>query len=321
MADPAPRRTVSVILLLAGCGLVTGAARAQCPEEPPLQNYTGAGEVVCPCFVAGEQAGAVFNLPAAVFPIEILRVGIGWGSQFGGNPQQLEEAIHIYPAGLPNPGTPLFSLPGPALNDGVINEFDLEPLPGEIVVTASPFSVTLEFMNDQGPFAPSVVHDGNGCQAGSNLVKTESGAWFSACSLGVSGDWVFFVVYRPAICGGSGRTPDGLTVPGTPLRMARIGTSQLLLQWSPSCSLADDDYAIYEGTIGTWYSHNVQKTCTTSGQTSFIVSSPGAQSRYYLVVPHDDDADVEGSYGVDGEGNERPRGTAPCPYTQETGCP
>jgi hypothetical protein len=31
----------------------------ECPEEPPLQNYTGSGTTVCPCFVPGEQAGAV----------------------------------------------------------------------------------------------------------------------------------------------------------------------------------------------------------------------------------------------------------------------
>jgi hypothetical protein len=313
-----PGRFLRIALLVVAPALLATAVRAQCPEEPPFQNYTGAGEVVCPCFVAGEQAGAVFTLPAAVFPIEILRVGIGWGSQFGGNPQQLEEAIHIYPAGLPDPGTPIFSLPGPALTDGAINEFDLEPLPGEIIVTSSPFSVTLEFMNDQSTFAPSVVHDGNGCQAGKNLVKVESGAWFSACTLGVSGDWVFYVVYRLTTCGGSGRIPDGLTVPGAPLRMSRVGASQLLLQWSPSCSSADDDYAIYEGTIGSYYSHNVQKACSTNHQTSFVVSSPGLASRYYLVVPHD--GEVEGSYGVDRQDNERPQGTAPC-RPQQVGCP
>src|SRR5258705_11719305 len=113
-------------ILLIPCLLALSAdADAQCPAQPPLQNWTGGGQVVCPCFVPGERAGAVLNLPPAVFPIEILRVGIWWGSQFGGSPDTLEQAIRIYGAGLPNPGAPIFSLDGPQPTDGVINEFNL----------------------------------------------------------------------------------------------------------------------------------------------------------------------------------------------------
>ena len=174
-----------------------------CPEEPPLQNYTGGGSVVCPCFVDGEQAGAILDAPADHYPIEILRVGIGWGSQFGSAPQSLEEAIHIYAAGLPNPGTPVYSLLGPVLTDGVINEFDLEPLPGEITIDSGPFTVTLEFANSNAgdPSAPSMVHDGNGCQSGKNVVFAIPGGWYDACLLGVTGDWVVYVIYRQVNCG------------------------------------------------------------------------------------------------------------------------
>src|SRR5262245_63721763 len=49
-----------------------------------------------PCFAPGEQAGVVFTAPAAHYPLEILRVGIAWGSQSGGAPSSLEQAIHIY---------------------------------------------------------------------------------------------------------------------------------------------------------------------------------------------------------------------------------
>jgi hypothetical protein len=174
-----------------------------CPEEDPLQNYTGGGTVVCPCFVAGEEAGAVLQAPAEHYPIEILRVGIGWGSMYGGTGQTLEQAIHIYAAGLPNPGSPIFTLEGPALYDGYVNEFDLEPLPGEITIDSGPFTVTLEFMNDNAgdPYAPSMVHDGNGCQAGKNVVYAIPGGWYSACALGVTGDWVVYAIYRQVNCG------------------------------------------------------------------------------------------------------------------------
>ena len=178
------------------------ASAQECPEEPPLQNYTGQGEVVCPCFVIGEEAGAVFTVPAEHLPIEILRVGIGWGSVFGGTPQQVEEAIHIYGAGLPNPGVPIFTLEGPQMTDGFINEFNLEPIPGDIVANTSPFTVTLEFANQNAgnPFAPSVIHDGNGCQPGKNVIFAIPGGWLDGCAAGVTGDWVFYAIYRRVDC-------------------------------------------------------------------------------------------------------------------------
>jgi hypothetical protein len=185
---------------LVATGLV--AIAGECPEEPPVQNYTGAGNVVCPCFVAGERAGAVLQAPSQHYPIEILRVGIGWGSQFGGAPAQIEEAIRIYGAGLPNPGSPIFSLEGPQLMDGFINTFNLEPIPGEIVIDSGPFTVALEFANANAgnPFAPSTVHDGNGCQPGKNVIFAIPGGWLDGCAAGLSGDWVVFVVYRQVDC-------------------------------------------------------------------------------------------------------------------------
>jgi len=190
----------TVVSLIAALSIYPmGIALAQCPEEPPLQNYTGSGAVVCPCFIPGEEAGVILDVPPEMYPIEILRVGIGWGSLYGSTPQSLEDAIHIYEGGLPNPGSPVFSLFGPLLTDGAINVFDLEPSPGEVIINSGPFTVTLQFLNSNAgdPYAPSAVHDGNGCQPGKNVVYAVPGGWFDACALGVTGDWVFFVVYRP----------------------------------------------------------------------------------------------------------------------------
>lgn len=177
------------------------AALAQCPAEVTVQGFTGSGRVVCPCFVPGEEAGAVFTAPLNEYPLEILRVGIAWGSQFGGTPSSLEQALHVYAGAPPNPGSPVFTLEGPVLNDGAINQFDLAPLPGEIRIDSGPFAVTLEFRNANAGniFAPSVVSDGNGCQAGRNVVRLDTGSWSDACALGVTGDWVIFVVYRPCV--------------------------------------------------------------------------------------------------------------------------
>jgi len=199
---PLSHRRAPLAAMLAALAVLPSAVRATCPEEPPVQNHTGGGQTVCPCFIAGEEAGSVLLAPVAHYPIEILRVGIGWGSQFGGSPQQQEAAVNVYGAGLPNPGAPISSLPGPVLSDGFINEYNLEPLAGEIVVSSGPFTVTLEFLNENAGnfFAPSVVHDGNGCQPGKNVIFAIPGGWMDGCAAGLSGDWVFYAVYRPVNC-------------------------------------------------------------------------------------------------------------------------
>ncbi len=206
-----PPRLLTALLRLQAClllGLALSPSRPSaaqdCPAQP-LQVADGQARVTCPCFITGERAGVVLEAPAEDYPIEILRVDVGWVSAFGGSPQSLERAIRIYAGGLPDPGDPIFSLDGPVLNDGFINAFDLAPLPGEIIIDSGPFTVTLEFLNSNAsnPFAGSVVHDGNGCQPGVNVVFAIPGGWTDACTLGVTGDWIIAVTYRSVTC------PDG----------------------------------------------------------------------------------------------------------------
>lgn len=301
-----------VTLPLVVVGALAAPVVAQCPTEPPLANWTGGGSVACACFVAGEEAGSVFNLPPEDFPIEITAIGIGYGSQIGGQPQALEQSIHVYGAGLPNPGAPIFSLDGPQLFDGVINEFDIDILPGSLVVDSGPFTVTLEFFEDNvgDPFKGTAVHDGNGCQFGKNVIRTDTGSWIDACGAGLSGDWVFTVTYRPLTCGpalAGGEVPDGAVVPGTQLTLDKFG-GNLLLSWGSSCSLDDDDYAIYEGAIGSYYSHG-SRLCSSGGATASILLPP-ADSSYFLIVPQNPES--EGSYGRTSLGTERPPGGGPC---------
>jgi len=208
-------RAVLILVVLSSL-CITGAASAQCIEENAL-HFTGPGQVVCPCFVPNEEAGAIFTLPPSEYPLQILRVGIGWASQFGGAPTSLENAINIYNAGLPNPGAPVYSLPGPQLTDGFINEFDLEAQLGMVRINSGTFTVTLNFLNQNNGdiFAPSVIHDGNGCQAGKNVVFADPGIWFDACLLGVTGDWIFYVVYQ-TLQGIGVATPSMVDLDGVP---------------------------------------------------------------------------------------------------------
>jgi hypothetical protein len=224
---------IAFVVLLVGARV--DPVRGQgCTGNTPLQNFTGGGQVACPCFVTGEQAGAVFTAEASHYPIEIVAVGIGWGSQFGGAPQSLEQAIHIYEAGLPNPGTPIFSLVAPLLNDGFINAFDISAIPGNKIVLSGSFTIALEFANANSGdiFAPTMVHDGNGCQSGKNVVKAVPGGWFNACALGVSGDWVVTVTYRCLAWSDAGEMtlsnrPDRLLVHPNPFAARSLVTFDL----------------------------------------------------------------------------------------------
>lgn len=182
-----------------------------------MQVYTGAGSVTCPCFVAGEEAGTVITgIPAGDFPIEITKIGIGWGSQSGGAPATVEDNIRIYGAGLPNPssGGILYQFDAPQMIDGFINEFNVEGQgPGAVIVNSQPFTVTLKFFNSNNtpPFGPSMVHDGNGITPGRNVVFAAPplAGWWDAQTLGLSGDWVVFIKYKANCSPGGGN-------PGTP---------------------------------------------------------------------------------------------------------
>jgi hypothetical protein len=188
----------AAVFLLAAAGW---ALAEDCPTEPARQNSTYGGRTACPCFNINEEAGAVFPVPIEHFPIEVLRIGVGWGSLFGGNPPQVEQALHIYNGQLPYPGEPVFTMPGPNMVDGVVNEFDIEAL-GSFFVQSPPVAATLQFqVSNAGDFyAPTMVHDGNGCLSGMNLIKAIPGGWMDACNAGITGDWVFHLIYRQVNC-------------------------------------------------------------------------------------------------------------------------
>ena len=115
----------------------------------------------------------------------------------------------------------------------------------------------------------------------------------------------------------AGRVPDGMGVPGFPLTLARGTDDDIVLTWSPSCAAGDTDYEVYEGTVGSFYSH-AALFCSTGGSTTWTLTpSPG--DRYYIVVPANDGA--EGSYGVDDQGQQRPGGENRCLPPAAAACP
>jgi hypothetical protein len=110
-----------------------------------------------------------------------------------------------------------------------------------------------------------------------------------------------------------GRIPPTLHV-----NKSIITPGDLTLVWSGSCSEGASDYGIYEGTIGSWFSHTT-KDCHDNPPALTEEVTPAAGSDYYLVVPLNDAE--EGSYGLATSG-ERPPGAAQCkPVQTLTVCP
>jgi hypothetical protein len=110
-------------------------------------------------------------------------------------------------------------------------------------------------------------------------------------------------------CGeGCGRVAEDLLWGGIPLRVEKAEAGTITLTWSASCLVTDQDYAVYEGTLGNFYNHE-DRFCTTNGdlRKTFM---PREDSAYYLIVPRD--SGKEGSYGVDDIGFERPQGVSSC---------
>ena len=198
-----------------------GAAQT-CPEEPLVQHWSITPQDVASVgFIAGEEWGAVFDapeIPASHFPIEILRVGFGWGSAplpppCGSGTPSTEEAIKIYSGDIANPGPLQFEIADPLLSDGCINEFDLEVIPNgpglDRIIMAPPFMTTIELANAPNIFTgPGPIRDQAGCIPGKNVIVCNGGicnGFTDACTLGCilcpGGNWKVHVVYRQVNCG------------------------------------------------------------------------------------------------------------------------
>jgi hypothetical protein len=106
----------------------------------------------------------------------------------------------------------------------------------------------------------------------------------------------------------AGEVPDG-SGGSVALTVTPAAGGQITLAWGASCAGTDNDYAVYEGTLGTPPTTHVPITCSTAGATTWTFT-PSAGNRYYYVVPRN--AVTEGSYGARSDGAPRPPSTAAC---------
>jgi hypothetical protein len=100
-------------------------------------------------------------------------------------------------------------------------------------------------------------------------------------------------------------------LPGSlvPLLVSRSATpGSIDLSWGASCRPGVAAYAVHEGAIGTWYSHEARQ-CTAGGTLSTTLA-PFGGDRYYLIAPIA--GGFTGSLGTSSAGTERPDGIASC---------
>ncbi|MEM7247780.1 MAG: ThuA domain-containing protein [Acidobacteriota bacterium] len=114
----------------------------------------------------------------------------------------------------------------------------------------------------------------------------------------------------------------GATGPGripTTMTLGRAPSGMLQVSWEPSACIGSRDHAIFEGAVGDWSSHR-SLACSDTGDDMQELVMPTFGDRYYLVVPVNDE--VEGSYGLDSFGNERPASAdGACRATRSLSCP
>jgi hypothetical protein len=141
----------------------------------------------------------------------------------------------------------------------------------------------------------------------------------------VASNGAAYSLFEPLLGWPTSSGVDGLSLLPNPGRVPatilvnKAGGGDLTISWSSSCSQGAEDYGIYEGTIGVWYSHTAID-CSDLGSNLSETITPAAGNTYYLVVARH--AYEEGSYGADWLGAERPVGAAVCvPTRVVSSCP
>ncbi len=185
---PVSACSIRVAIALGVIALIAAPLQAieQVVRNDSVENFTTT--VPIGDFVPGEQGGSRLTSPCngSIVALQVLWVE----PPPGGNPQSLQDAIHVYNgATFPTPGAELLLLEGPLLTPNAVNEFrftdEAGTVPIDVPVTAGQqFYVTLEFgePTDVGGGSASIVRDTDGCQAGKNVLFF-SGSWHDFCSI------------------------------------------------------------------------------------------------------------------------------------------
>ena len=272
---------------LAGTGDSVLLMRPRTPADPVDPSTPWVPVTGCTPDYAGDNTNCDF--PPAVNP------GASGGS--GGPPGSIEVAIPWSAFGCPDcpsgfgPSSPFRFTMGVARGNLAF------PIGGQDFKPDGPFE---DVMTEQ--VAVTTTTSTNSC-AGMGVGTT-------FCEL-ADGSSDAFVLRSTALA--SEAAPGGRIVG---LTATKSGGS-ITLNWFPSCSTADTGYIVYEGAVGSWYSHVPVGCVPIAATTSTFPASAG--NRYYLVVPTN--GTTEGSYGKNSASVERPVSTSACKAQSLGTCP
>ena len=193
----------------------------------------------------------------------------------------------------------------------------VQPAPGHRVEISAGESIVDRCLNGTVQFRFWI--DGDGDLAGGGVLDTLARDWtdnaFFVVAPNESTDYVVDVrcsedhaCADSAVWNVGGPGAAGGDVPLGSLLVDRLPGGNVSLSWSASCSGGDVDYAVYEGSLGSFASH-LPAACSTGNMTTLTVA-PAAGDRYFLIVPLS--ADREGGYGNVSDGAPRPPSAAAC---------
>jgi hypothetical protein len=234
----------------------------------------------------------VTGFPGSFDPADLVRFGATGAGVCSG--YAIVAANPDFPAAAAGPGVPISTNADGA--DGIPNTLRLFPF--DVPTDIPPFA---------GPtaFIPGQIARWN----------APTGTWQLATTLV---GWPISSVVDGLSCGGT--SPGRVDPPALKIAKAAAPAGDIVLTWPGSCAAGAHDYGIYEGTIGTWYSHTAI-LCNDAPPLLTEQITPGSGSHYYLVVPLNTCNGSEGSYGrcspgICLAGDERPLGGAVCAAPQ-----
>ena len=258
------------------------------------------------------------DLPyATVLPFDVVQVSREPNLPRTSFEGQYKNLLYVWP------GTVIVALPLPLFGTNKvriqnghvvewINNGQTMPIPGVISASCFDDEQELGWMNQQGKWAYRFILDPEGRGVGTivtftfgsvpncaDLQDPLAGAGLDLTHKNLIG---FMVEPAPAVVG-PGAIRD--------LRLDRDPRGGTLeLDWAPDCG-SGTSYAVYRGDLAQGYASLAAEPgyCAVPTHHASIPAGSGIAD-FFLVVPND--GVVEGSYGIDSQGNPRPRASEPC---------
>jgi hypothetical protein len=288
-------------------------------------NYTftnvQANHTIAASFVPGYTITASAGAGGSITPSGAVSVSCGGTQSFTITPNGCYTTLDVVVDGSSVGAVPSYTFTNVLANHTIAASF---------VLSGATYTITAS-AGTGGSISPSGSIPVN-CGDSQGFTITPDAGWVvddllvDSSSVGAPGSYTFTNVQAAHTIAASfraivGAVPDRQSL-GSPFMIFENSANpdHLDFSWGDSCGAAQSDFAVFQGTAGSWTSHAPILSCTTGGGWSISDFNPATNDSYYLVVPLS--ATAEGSYGTDSDGAQIPQGAGVCFATQDlTACP